>query len=375
MRTYQAEAENSRCKIGCTSKYTYILDPAGKELARFPGSSNARIAAISGDERVAVVKSTSGRLELFDLKTLTLRHRLQVARNCAQDEGLCFSADSRYLYNIERRANVSQCFLVRYDVQTLEAQTILTPKADIQYLDIWYSQGRQCYCILGLLHKARGGIQEFVAFFDGEAITDVEMLPSRSPSAGSPTQKFTSFAKSQSYTVGCTGKTIAVLDGTGRELAHFPTDRNAAMTAISPNERYAVVKSTSGLLYLLDLQALAVKAEIKLPGRTAQHGWLCFSPDSRYLYSVETPAENVTELARYDLETLARHAVIPAQRVYSISGLRYSQRLGTYCVHGYYWKKGCYFALFDGEKIHDVQIMDEYDASHHFLQMTMPQKA
>jgi len=89
--------------VGCTGQTVYVYDASGKELARFKDIIYAYTPMFCPGQSMFVVKSTDGRLAVYSLDQMRLIKKFRYSKTDAgQDDGLCFSKDGKYFYNIER---------------------------------------------------------------------------------------------------------------------------------------------------------------------------------------------------------------------------------------------------------------------------------
>ena len=96
---------NGRYRIGCTGQTVYVLDAAGRELARFRDMTYAYYAALHPGGEIAAVYSNNGVMAVYSLSQQRLIRKFRVSTvNDTQTNRIpCFSPDGKYLYHIEGR--------------------------------------------------------------------------------------------------------------------------------------------------------------------------------------------------------------------------------------------------------------------------------
>ncbi len=123
MRSFWGYTENEKFKVGCTGQTTYVYDKNDNELARFKKDIlHGYLPILKPNSNILVVKSTEGRLAIYNLDNLTLVKKVRTVPTAvafAQDENMCFSKDGKLFYNIEMHV---ECYtrLTVYDAENFE---------------------------------------------------------------------------------------------------------------------------------------------------------------------------------------------------------------------------------------------------------------
>ncbi len=175
MRNFVGYAENEKFKVGCTGQTTYVYDKDGNELARFKKDIlYGYMPMFRPNSNILVVKSTEGRLAIYNLDTLSLVKKVRsvpTAVGYAQDENMCFSKDGKLFYNIEMHID---CYtrLSIYNADTFEPiKRLFEETEDEQILDhIECDKENGNIYILGFI---RGNDREFHKYFVAQLENDI----------------------------------------------------------------------------------------------------------------------------------------------------------------------------------------------------------
>ena len=204
--------------IMLTGPKVYVYRKADQaELACFSGLRYAYNAAISPDENWLVVKSTEPRLYLYSLTELRLIHEWSFrVRGMPQDEGFCFSPDSRYVYNLLYNPQLLTV-LQKIDIATLEIADTYFTDTHFVFRQIEYNQARKRYVLCGyerILDEAgeQTDTRSCLLWFDGihaHSRLDISVDMIRGCAYLPSTERFLLNDSSCVY----------ILDGTGRVLA------------------------------------------------------------------------------------------------------------------------------------------------------------
>lgn len=102
MRNFWTFISNGKYSVGCSGQSVYVYDGDGNEIKRFQDLIYAYDAVFSLDGRLLVVKTTEGRMAVYDMDKLALIKKFRFSKEDAgQDEGMCFSELGDLFYNIE----------------------------------------------------------------------------------------------------------------------------------------------------------------------------------------------------------------------------------------------------------------------------------
>ena len=139
MRSFWGYTENENFKVGCTGQTTYVYDKNDNELARFKKDIlYGYLPMFKPNSNILVVKSTEGRLAIYNLDTLSLVKKVRTVPTAvayAQDGNMCFSKDGKLFYNIESHID---CYtrLSIYNADTFEpVKRLFEGTEDEQVLD------------------------------------------------------------------------------------------------------------------------------------------------------------------------------------------------------------------------------------------------
>ena len=100
-------------------------------------------------------------------------------------------------------------------------------------------------------------------------------------------RSFWSFIGNGKYSIGCTGQTVYLFDGNGKELAKFKDLIYAYKSAVSPSGDIFVVKTTEGRLGVYSFDPPALIKKFRFSSKAAQDDGYCFSPDGQLFYNIE----------------------------------------------------------------------------------------
>lgn len=95
--------DNGQYKVGSNGTTMYLYDAESHELAKFKDIPYAYNGAFKPGSNIFVLRSTEGRLAVYDCDEQKLVCKFRFSKvDGAQDDGFCFSPDSRYFFNVER---------------------------------------------------------------------------------------------------------------------------------------------------------------------------------------------------------------------------------------------------------------------------------
>lgn len=171
-------------------------------------------------------------------------------------------------------------------------------------------------------------------------------------------KNFVGFASNDNYSVGCTGRTVYLLDKDGRELAKFKDLAYAYAPMISPDGKIFVVKSTDGRLAVYSLETRSLLKKFRFSKRNAaQDQNFCFSPDSREFYNIECHADSLkTALSIYDTSDFSlKKRILHDDYNTVLSAVEYSAEENRILLLGYMREKesGVACRFFVGELLDD----------------------
>lgn len=166
--------------IGCTSKTVVVYDKNGVEVTNFKDLTYACLGAVSPDERLLVIKSSEGRMAVYDLEQLKLIKKFRFSKiDYSQDDNFTFSPDGKYLYNIERQGSSLNSALSIYDTTDFQLQKRLFEEDRTTQLQIIeYDQATETFYVLGFIRNKDDGVGEkfFVAKLINDELQDIRYV-------------------------------------------------------------------------------------------------------------------------------------------------------------------------------------------------------
>ncbi len=178
MKRFWGYAKNEKFSVGCTGQTTYVYDYNGVEAAKFKDIKYAYTPMFCPNKNMFIVKSTDGWLVFYSLDNFQLIKKIHFSKIGAQDEGLCFSPDGTFLFNIEKPNQSTATELVIYETGTFqEIRRLFRNEKTIVLSTIEYDANDNNYYVLGFL-RGENGIYDkgFVAKLDDKQITDIHTI-------------------------------------------------------------------------------------------------------------------------------------------------------------------------------------------------------
>lgn len=150
-------------------------------------------------------------------------------------------------------------------------------------------------------------------------------------------KKFWTFIGNNKYDIGLTGSTVYVYDKQGTELATFKDLTYAYNAVISPLGDIFVVKTTDGRMAVYSFEPLKLIKKFrfsKIDG--GQDDNMVFSPNGKYLYSIESHATNSKNLlAKYNTSDFSLTSQLFADKErFRLSSIEYNETNDCYYVLG-----------------------------------------
>lgn len=150
MRNFWAYVSNGEFSVGCTGRTVFIYDKDNNELGQFKDITYAYTPMISPDGKIVVVKTTEGRFAVYSLETLSLIKKFRFSKvDGAQDDGFCFSPDSKYLINVERQIDDLHSAISVYDTADFSLVGRTCFDKNIMLHDIECDVASDSYYVLG----------------------------------------------------------------------------------------------------------------------------------------------------------------------------------------------------------------------------------
>lgn len=113
-------------------------------------------------------------------------------------------------------------------------------------------------------------------------------------------RKFWGFYDNGTYRVGCNGRTIYLYDQNNKELDKFRDVSYAYVGAFQPRTNIFVVKTTSGILAIYDLDKRKLLKKVTFAHVEGQDEGFAFSPNGEYFFNIEKPVySTATQLTIY----------------------------------------------------------------------------
>lgn len=179
MRNFWAYVSNGEFSVGCTGRTVFIYDKDNNELGQFKDVTYGYTPMISPDGKIVVVKTTEGRFAVYSLETLSLIKKFRFSKvDGAQDDGFCFSPDSKYLINLERQIDDLHSAISIYDTSDFSLVNRVFIDETIMLSTIEYDECSDMYFVLGFERCAEGYASEFfVAQLVDLQIVNVTYIP------------------------------------------------------------------------------------------------------------------------------------------------------------------------------------------------------
>lgn len=191
-------------------------------------------------------------------------------------------------------------------------------------------------------------------------------------------RKYYGIVSNNTYTVGCTSRTVYIFDSKGNELGKLRNISCGYRPLLSQFHNILVIKSTSGWLAFYDLDRFVLVKKMHFSKQIPQDSGLCFSEDGKYLYNLEMLGATLGhQIVRYDMQSFECHTIVQAQAMRNYSEIRYSSQLQRYCILGHgpieetdVYSRGSFIAYFNGDKITEILPVHETDDYLLFMRLT-----
>lgn len=119
MKKFWGFYDNGKYKVGCNGQTMYLYDFKNHELAKFKDITYAYCGAFMPQSDVFVLRSTDGRIAVYDCDELKLLNKFRFSDvDGSQDDGFCFTPDGKYFMNIERIGSSTRTRLSIYETQS-----------------------------------------------------------------------------------------------------------------------------------------------------------------------------------------------------------------------------------------------------------------
>ncbi len=179
MRSFWAYVSNGEFSVGCTGRTVFIYDKDNNELGQFKDITYAYTPMISPDGKFVAIKTTEGRFAVYSLETLSLIKKFRYSKvDGAQDDGFCFSPDSKYLINLERQQDTLHSAISVYDTNDFSLVNRFFINETIMLSTIEYDEQSDMYFVLGFERGTEGYASKFfVARLVDLQIVNVTYIP------------------------------------------------------------------------------------------------------------------------------------------------------------------------------------------------------
>jgi len=157
VRNFWSYISNGNFSVGCTGQTVYLYDKHNNEIAKFKDIIYAYMPGISPDGKILVVKSTDGRLAVYSLENLSLIKKFRFSKvDGCQDDGFCFSPDSKFFINIERQGDSLHSAISFYDTSdfSLVKQICFDDKMMLDHIE--FDKITNTYYVLGFVRNSKG---------------------------------------------------------------------------------------------------------------------------------------------------------------------------------------------------------------------------
>lgn len=150
--------DNGYYKVGCNGATMYLYDAEDRELAKFRDISYAYRGAFKPGSNIFLLRSTDGRLAVYDCDQRKLLIKLRFSGvDHSQDDGFCFSPDGGYFLNIERTGPSAATRLTIYETQTFSpVKRLFEGETTLSLSAIEYNPSRAQYHVLFFTWDDRG---------------------------------------------------------------------------------------------------------------------------------------------------------------------------------------------------------------------------
>lgn len=171
IKNFWSYITNGVYSVGCTGQTVYVFDSENNECAKFKDLKYAYNAAISPDGKLLVVKSTEGRIAVYSLESLSLIKKFRFSKvDGAQDDGYCFTNDSKWFINIERHKDSLHNAISWYSTEQFERKHFLELDDNTMISEIEQSSNGTLYVLGFFRDKIKN--HPFVGIINKEGICD-----------------------------------------------------------------------------------------------------------------------------------------------------------------------------------------------------------
>lgn len=182
MRKFWGFYNNGKYKVGCNGATMYLYDTHDHELAKYKDIPYAYRGAFKPESNIFVLKSTEGRLAVYDFDERKLLHKFRFSDvDGEQDDGFCFSPDGKYFINIERIGSSLHTRLSIYETHSFSlVKHLFENDRSLALSHIEYNALENQYTILFFIRRTQGVYsQGYVGEFKDNQIIHKRPLSSK----------------------------------------------------------------------------------------------------------------------------------------------------------------------------------------------------
>ncbi|MBQ8830523.1 MAG: hypothetical protein IJ017_02875 [Oscillospiraceae bacterium] len=150
MRKFWGFYDNGIYKVGCNGQTMYLYDADDRELGKFKDISYAYCGAFIPQANIFVLRSTDGRIAVYDCDERKLLHKFRFSDvDGSQDDGFCFSVDGKYFINIEKVGSSTRTRLSIYETKTFSlVKQLFDNETNLVLSNIEYNISENQYNVL-----------------------------------------------------------------------------------------------------------------------------------------------------------------------------------------------------------------------------------
>ena len=178
-KKFKSFIQSKNYKVGFTGRTVYVYDKNDNELTTFKDLTYAYNGVVSPNEKLLVIKSTDGRMAVYSLESLQLIKKFRFSKvDGAQDHNFIFSADGKYLFNIENHIDSTKTALSIYNTQDFSLYKRILQQDDIVLDFIEYDKDLNEYFILGFFRDLakKQATKNFVAKLVEDNLQEIKFI-------------------------------------------------------------------------------------------------------------------------------------------------------------------------------------------------------
>ncbi|MBQ0083521.1 MAG: hypothetical protein KBS52_01995 [Clostridiales bacterium] len=174
MAKFVSYISNGEFSVGTTGRRVCLFDGQGNELCFFKDIAYGYYPMFSPDGKIFTVKSSAGELAMYSLSDLALIKKFRFSSvDGAQDDGFCFSPDSRRFINIERHGDSLHSAISFYNTEDFSLENRIFCEDNIMLEEIEYNPGDNEFYVLGFYRNEAGVFSfPFIGKLKNYEITD-----------------------------------------------------------------------------------------------------------------------------------------------------------------------------------------------------------